>query len=143
MSKAIMTVQGAEKLREELKQLKTVRRPEISAAIASAREQQGFCEARIAEIESRLANSETVDIASIKPTGQVIFGATVELYNLDSDETVVYQIVGEDEADVPAGKISAASPIASSVLGRNEGDEVVVNAPKGDLNFEIVSVKHI
>ena len=158
MSKALMTVQGAEKLRQELEQLKTVRRPEISAAIAAAREhgdlkenaeyhaareQQGFCEGRIAEIESRLAASEIVDITRIKPSGQVIFGTTVELHNMDTDEQVTYQIVGEDEADIPAGKISYASPIAHAILGKAEGDEAIVKAPKGDLSFEILSVKHL
>ena len=158
MSKAPMTVQGAEKLRQELEQLKTVQRPQISAAIAAAREhgdlkenaeyhaareQQGFCEGRIAEIESRLADCEIVDITQIKPDGQVRFGATVELHNLDSDEQVTYQIVGEDEADIPAGKISFASPIAHAILGKAEGDDTIVKAPKGDLNFEILSVKHV
>lgn len=158
MSKAPMTVQGAEKLRQELEQLKTVQRPQISAAIAAAREhgdlkenaeyhaareQQGFCEGRIAEIESRLADCEIVDITRIPPSGQVVFGATVELHNLDTDEQVSYQIVGEDEADIPAGKISFASPIASAILGKAEGDEAIVKAPKGDLNFEILSVKHV
>ena len=158
MSKAPMTVQGAEKLRQELEQLKTVQRPQISATIAAAREhgdlkenaeyhaareQQGFCEGRIAEIESRLADCEIVDITRIPPSGQVVFGATVELHNLDTDEQVSYQIVGEDEADIPAGKISFASPIASAILGKAEGDEAIVKAPKGDLNFEILSVKHV
>ena len=158
MSKAPLTVQGAERLRAELEELKSVRRPQISAAIAearehgdlsenaeyhAAREQQGFCESRIAEIESRLAGCEVIDITRIEPSGRVIFGATVELCDLDTDKKLSYQIVGEDEADVPAGKISAASPVARALLGRAEGDEVTVDIPKGEANFEILSVKHL
>lgn len=153
-----MTVAGAEKLRAELNELKSVTRPRISAAIAearehgdlkenaeyhAAREQQSFCEGRIKEIEGKLADSEVIDISKIEPTGRVIFGTTVTLYNLGSEESVKYQIVGEDEADVPAGKISVASPIARAVMGKHEGDEVVVKAPAGDLEFEIELVEHL
>lgn len=158
MGKVPMTVQGAESLREELNELKTVRRPAISAAIAAAREhgdlkenaeyhaareQQSFCEGRIAKIESQLADCEIIDITRIEPTGRVIFGVTVELHNLDTEETVTYRIVGEDEADAPKGKLSVMSPIARSLMGKSEGDEVTVKAPGGDLNFEIGSVRHI
>lgn len=158
MAKVPMTEQGAERLREELNELKSVTRPKISAAIAearehgdlkenaeyhAAREQQSFCEGRITEIEGKLADSQIIDISKIEPTGRVIFGTTVTLYNLEAEESVTYQIVGEDEADVPAGKISVGSPIARALMGKNEGDEVTVNAPAGDINYEIESVEHI
>ena len=125
MPKVPMTVSGAEKLRSELNELKTVVRPRISAAIAearehgdlkenaeyhAAREQQSFCEGRIKEIEGKLADAEIIDVKSIEPSGRVIFGTTVTLLNLETDKSVKYQIVGEDEADVPSGKISVASP---------------------------------
>jgi transcription elongation factor GreA len=153
-----MTVAGAEQLRAELNELKSVRRPKISAAIAearehgdlkenaeyhAAREQQSFCEGRIKEIESKLADSEVIDVSKIPATGKVIFGTTVTLFNLDTEETVKYQIVGEDEADVPKGKISVASPIARAIMGKQEGDEIVVKAPAGDLEYEIESVEHL
>ena len=153
-----MTVSGAEKLRAELNELKTVTRPKISAAIAearehgdlkenaeyhAAREQQSFCEGRIKEIESKLADSEVIDVTQIEATGRVIFGTTVTLLNLDTEETVKYQIVGEDEADVRAGKISVASPIARAVMGKFEGDEIVVQAPAGELEYEIEAVEHL
>lgn len=145
-------------MRAELAELKTVTRPKITAAIAearahgdlkenaeyhAAREQQSFCEGRISDIESKLADSEVIDVRAIEPTGRVIFGTTVTLLNIESDEEVTYQIVGEDEADVPAGKISVASPIARALMGKSEGDEVVVKAPSGDIDFDILSVKHI
>lgn len=153
-----MTVAGAEKLRAELNELKSETRPKITAAIAearehgdlkenaeyhAAREQQSFCEGRIKEIEGKLADSEIIDVTKIEATGKVIFGTTVTLYNLDTEKSVKYQIVGEDEADVPSGKISVASPIARAVMGKREGDEIVVNAPAGDLEFEIEAVEHI
>jgi len=153
-----MTKSGAEKLRQELAELKSVVRPRIIAAIAearehgdlrenaeyhAAREQQSFCEGRINEIEGKLSQSEVIDITQIKPTGRVIFGATVTLVNLENDKESVYQIVGEDEADVPVGKISVASPIARALMGKSEGDEVVVKAPAGDIELEIVSVEHL
>ena len=153
-----MTVGGAESLREELKQLKTIQRPKITAAIAearehgdlkenaeyhAAREQQSFCEGRITEIESKLAESEIIDVTEIEPSGKVIFGTTVTLYNINSEESVTYQIVGEDEADVPSGKISVVSPISRAVMGKLEGDEVIVKAPSGDIDYEIEKVEHI
>ncbi len=158
MNKVPMTVQGAERLRQELHELKSVTRPKITAAIAearehgdlkenaeyhAAREQQSFCEGRIKEIESKLADSEVIDVTKIEPSGKVIFGTTVTLYNLNTEESVTYQIVGEDEADVPAGKISVISPIARALMGKLEGDEIVVNAPAGDIEYEIESVEHI
>ena len=153
-----MTVGGAENLRAELKQLKTIQRPKITAAIAearehgdlkenaeyhAAREQQSFCEGRITEIESKLAESEIIDVTEIEPSGKVIFGTTVSLYNVNSEESVTYQIVGEDEADVPSGKISVVSPISRAVMGKLEGDEVIVKAPAGDIDYEIEKVEHI
>ncbi len=153
-----MTVNGAEKLRAELKELKTNKRPKISKAIAearehgdlkenaeyhAAREQQSFCEGRITEIESKLAESEVIDVSKIEPSGRVIFGTTISLYNIDTDESVKYQIVGEDEADIPSGKISVISPIARAVMGKSEGDEITVNAPAGDIQYEIETVEHL
>lgn len=158
MAKIPMTVAGAETLREELNELKSVIRPRISAAIAearehgdlrenaeyhAAREQQSFCEGRISEIESKLADSEIIDVTKIEPTGRVIFGTTVTLVNVETEGSVSYKIVGEDEADVPAGKISVISPIARAVMGKNVGDEIVVNAPAGDVEYEIESVGHL
>lgn len=158
MRKVPMTVDGAESLRTELIDLKTRQRPKIVQAIAearehgdlkenaeyhAAREQQSFCEGRIKEIEGKLADSEIIDITAIAVTGKVIFGATVELYNLDTEEKVIYQIVGEDEADVKNRKISVASPVARALMGKAEGDEIVVRAPGGDVGYEIKSVKHI
>ena len=153
-----MTVAGAETLREELNELKSVIRPRISAAIAearehgdlrenaeyhAAREQQSFCEGRITEIETKLADSEIIDVTKIESTGRVIFGSTITLLNVETDESVTYKIVGEDEADVPSGKISVVSPIARAVMGKNEGDEVVVKVPAGDVQYEIGSVLYL
>lgn len=158
MQRVPMTTAGAEALRKELDQLKKVDRPRISAAIAearehgdlkenaeyhAAREQQGFCEGRIQEIEGKLADSEIIDITSIPPSGKVIFGVTATLLNLETDKTIRYQIVGEDEADVKAGKISVGSPIARAIMGKEEGDEVVVKAPSGDIEYEISKIEHI
>ena len=158
MAKVPMTVAGAETLREELNELKSVIRPRISAAIAearehgdlrenaeyhAAREQQSFCEGRITEIESKLADSEIIDVTKIEPAGRVIFGTTVTLMNVETEESVSYKIVGEDEADVPAGKISVISPIARAVMGKNVGDEIVVNSPAVDVEYEIESVRHL
>lgn len=157
MSRVPMTVEGAERLREELVDLKTVQRPKIIQAIAearehgdlkenaeyhAAREQQSFCEGRVAEIESKLADAQVIDVTQIEATGRVIFGTTVSLINIETDEAVVYQIVGEDEADVPKGKISVSSPIARAIMGKHEGDEIVVNAPAGDIEYEIDKVEH-
>ena len=153
-----MTVIGAERLRAELNDLKSVQRPKITVAIAearehgdlkenaeyhAAREQQSFCEGRITEIETKLAESEVIDIGKIEPMGKVIFGTTVTLYNLDSEDSIRYQIVGEDEADVPAGKISVISPIARAIMGKREGEEVVVKVPAGELNYEVEKIEHI
>jgi transcription elongation factor GreA len=158
MRKVPMTAGGAEALRIELNELKTEKRPQIVQAIAearehgdlkenaeyhAAREQQSFCEGRIKEIEGKLADSEVIDITKIPHTGKVIFGATVTLYNLDTEQKVTYQIVGEDEADVKNNKISVGSPISRAMMGKSEGDEIVVKAPGGDVEYEIEEVQHI
>ena len=158
MKRVPMTVIGAERLRAELNDLKSVQRPKITVAIAearehgdlkenaeyhAAREQQSFCEGRITEIETKLAESEVIDVGKIEPTGKVIFGTTVTLFNLDSEDSIRYQIVGEDEADVPAGKISVISPIARAIMGKREGEEVVVKVPAGELNYEVEKIEHI
>lgn len=153
-----MTVHGAEKLQLELDDLKKVQRPRIVQAIAearehgdlkenaeyhAAREQQSFCEGRIQEIEGKLSNAQIIDVKTIPHTGKVIFGTTVTILNLDTDQTVTYQIVGDDEADVKANKISVNSPIARALIGKEEGDIVVVRAPGGEVEYEIEKVEHI
>jgi len=158
MQKFPMTVAGEASLRRELNELKSVSRPKITAAIAearahgdlkenaeyhAARDQQSFCEGRVKEIESKLSNFQVIDVSKIEPTGRVIFGTTVTLINLKTDATVTYQIVGEDEADVSGGKISVISPIARAMMGKEEGEEIVLKAPAGDIEYEIDTVKHI
>jgi transcription elongation factor GreA len=147
-----MTVGGAERLRAELHELKVVQRPRIVQAIAearahgdlkenaeyhAAREQQSFCEGRIKEIEGKLADSEIIDISKIPNTGKVIFGSTVSLYSVETEKSVTYQIVGEDEADVKNGKISYSSPFARAMMGKQVGDEIIVKAPGGDQAYEV------
>ena len=153
-----MTVAGEIALREELQRLKSIERPRIIQAIAearahgdlkenaeyhAAREQQSFCEGRINEIEGKLADAQIIDVTKIPRTGKVIFGVTVELINCDTDEEVIYRIVGEDEADVKQNRISVTSPLARAVIGKEEGDIVVVKTPGGDVEYEIASVKHV
>ncbi len=153
-----MTVAGEANLREELNRLKTQDRPRIVQAIAvarehgdlkenaeyhAAREQQSFCEGRVNEIEGKLADSVVIDINAIPHTGKVIFGATVTIINGENDTEVTYQIVGEDEADVNAGKISVTSPIARALIGKEEDDVVVVHTPGGDVEYEIGKVQHL
>ncbi|MCE3251516.1 MAG: greA [Cellvibrio sp.] len=153
-----MTIQGAEKLALELEDLKKVQRPRIVNAIAearahgdlkenaeysAAREQQSFCEGRIQEIEGKLSNAQIIDVTKIPHTGKVIFGTTVTIINLDTDQSVTYQIVGDDEADVKANKISVNSPIARALVGKEEGDVVIVRAPGGDVDYEIDKVEHL
>lgn len=153
-----MTQTGAEKLRLELEDLKKVQRPRIVQAIAearehgdlkenaeysAAREQQSFCEGRINEIEGKLGNAQIIDVTKIPHTGKVIFGTTVTIINLDTEQSMSYQIVGDDEADVKANKISVNSPIARALVGKEEGDVVVVKAPGGDVDYEIDKVEHI
>ena len=156
--KVPITARGAEQLREELARLKTVERPRIIAAIAearahgdlkenaeyhAAREQQSFTEGRIKEIEGKLSHAHIVDVSTMDAKGKVVFGATVELIDVDSDETIVYQIVGEDEADIKVGMISINSPIARALISRREGDEVTVVVPGGERSLEIIEVRYI
>ncbi|MDA9909134.1 transcription elongation factor GreA [Gammaproteobacteria bacterium] len=158
MRKVPMTVGGAETLRTELTELKSNARPRIIQAIAdarehgdlkenaeyhAAREQQSFCEGRIQEIEGKLADAEIIDVKAIPVTGKVIFGTTVTLYNIDTEASVTYQIVGEDEADVKNSKISVGSPISRAMMGKEEGDEITVNAPGGEVLYEIEKVEHL
>ncbi|WP_328184849.1 transcription elongation factor GreA [Marinobacter sp. OP 3.4] len=153
-----MTINGEARLREELQQLKSVERPKVIQAIAdarehgdlkenaeyhAAREQQGFIEGRIQEIESKLGAAQVIDVTSIENTGKVIFGTTVHLLNVETDEQVVYQIVGEDEADIKGGKISISSPIARALVGKSEGDVVAIRVPSGTVEYEIEEVEHI
>ncbi|SFM78265.1 transcription elongation factor GreA [Halopseudomonas yangmingensis] len=153
-----MTKQGAEALEVELKHLKSVVRPQLSQSIAearelgdlkenaeyhAAREQQGMVEARIRDIEGRLGNAQVIDVTSIPATGKVIFGTTVTIANVDTDEEVVYQIVGEDEADIKQGKLSVTSPIARALIGKHEGDVAAVQTPSGVVEYEVVEVQHL
>lgn len=152
-----MTVRGAQKLKEELHRLKTVERPAVIAAIAearshgdlsenaeydAARERQAFIEGRIMELEGKLANAQIIDPKTLDADGRVVFGATVDLEATESGEQVTYQIVGEDEADVREGKISVTSPIARALIGKYAGDLVVVQAPGGAREYEILDVRY-
>ena len=156
MKRTPMTLRGAEALRAELERLKTEARPSIIKAIAearghgdlsenaeyhAAREQQGFIEGRIGEIESKLGNAEIIDPSKLTNTGTVVFGAVVELEDQDGGSRVIYQVVGEDEADIRAGRISITSPIARALVGKSESDVVDVSAPGGIRSYEIVTVR--
>ncbi|RYV00671.1 transcription elongation factor GreA [Shewanella sp. OPT22] len=158
MNKVPMTVVGAEALRKELDELKFERRPKISEAIAearelgdlkenaeyhAAREEQGICEARVRDIEGKLSHSQIIDVTQMENTGKVIFGVTVTILNLDTDEEVTYRIVGDDEANIKENLISVNSPIARGLIGKMEGDEVGIQTPGGITEFEIVSVEYI
>jgi len=153
-----MTVRGAERVKAELHRLKTAERPAVIQAIADARahgdlsenadydaakERQGFIEGRIAELEGKIANAQVIDPASIDAEGRVVFGATVEIEDLDSGERVVYQIVGDDESDIKAGKVSINSPVARALIGKSEGDTAEVQAPAGVRAYEIVNVDYV
>lgn len=153
-----MTLPGAKALREELQHLKSVERPRIIKAIAEAREhgdlrenaeyhaakeQQSFVEGRIAELESKLTSAEVIDVTALNAGGKIVFGATVDLVSLDTDEEVTYQIVGDDEADIKQSKISISSPIARALIGKEAGDTATVNAPGGDKEYEIVEVRYV
>lgn len=150
-----MTLSGADALRNELHQLKTVKRPEIVASIAvarehgdlkenaeyhAAREQQGFCEGRIQDIEGKLGNAQIIDISKITNTGKVIFGVTVTLLNLDTDEEVTYKIVGDDEANIKQHRISVNSPIARGLIGKMVDSEIEITTPGGMVEYEIIAV---
>ena len=158
MNKTPLTVNGAEALRAELHRLKTVERPNVIAAIAEARshgdlsenaeydaakERQGFIEGRIAEVESKLSSAQIIDPKTLDADGRCVFGATVDLEDLDAGSRVIYQIVGEDEADLKAGKISVSSPIARAVIGKSAGDVAEVQAPGGIREYEIIEVRYI
>jgi transcription elongation factor GreA len=153
-----MTVEGAERLRAELHRLKTIERPSVIQAIAEARshgdlsenadydaakERQGFIEGRISELESKLANAQVIDPASIDSEGRVVFGATVDLEDGESGDTVTYKIVGDDEADIKHGKISVSSPIARALIGKSEGDTADVQAPGGVRSYDILAVRYV
>jgi transcription elongation factor GreA len=157
VNKVPMTARGAELLREELRTLKSVERPRIIQAIAEARahgdlkenaeyhaakEQQGFAEGRIKEIESKLSNTQIIDVTAIDAKGKVVFGATVALLDLQNDAEITYRIVGEDEADIKTGLISFTSPIARALIGKSEGDEVNFSAPGGEKQYEIIEVRY-
>lgn len=158
MNKTPITIRGAEKLREELNQLKTVRRPKIIQAIAearahgdlkenaeyhAAREEQGFTEGRIKEIEGKLANAQIIDVTRVNADGKVVFGATVELEDLATGDTVTYQLVGDDEADIKQGLISISSPIARALIGKRVEDVATVQAPGGVREYEILKILYI
>jgi len=157
MSKSPLTAQGARKLREELDRLKSVERPQIIEAIAearahgdlkenaeyhAAREQQGFIEGRISELEDKLSNAQVIDVGALAGKEQIVFGATVELFDLETEAEVTYQIVGDGEADIDHGRISVSSPIARALIGKREGDVAEVAAPGGQREYEIVGIRY-
>ena len=152
-----MTLKGSQRLREELDHLKSVRRPEIIAAIAearghgdlkenaeypAAREQQGFIEGRIKQLESELSHANVIDVAALHAGSRIVFGATVTLADVDTDEEVRYQIVGDLEADIKRGMIAISSPVARALIGKEEGDAITIEAPGGTREFEIVGVAY-
>jgi transcription elongation factor GreA len=153
-----MTIQGAKELREEVEFLKHVERPKVIQAIAearsqgdlsenadytAAREQQSFIEGRIADLESKLSLAEIIDVTKLPQTGKVVFGTTVTIRNLDTDEELIYKIVGNDESDLKKHKISIGSPIARAMIGKEKGNEITVIAPAGEVQYEIVKVEYI
>ncbi len=157
MNRVPLTARGADQLRDELERLKRVERPRIIEAIAearahgdlkenaeyhAAREQQGFVEGRIKEIEGKLSNAEIIDVTKLNPGGRVVFGATVDVLEIDKDEEHSFIIVGDDEADIKQGKISVGSPIAHGLIGKAEGDTALVEAPGGKREFEILEVRY-
>ena len=156
MSNVPMTQRGKKRLEEELKQLKTVERPQVIQEIATARahgdlsenaeydaakEKQSFIEGRIKEIEDKIARAQVIDPNEVR-TDKIVFGATIELKDLDTEETKTWQIVGVDEADVKLGRLSIESPVARQLLGKKEGDEVTIRVPKGEVEYEVVSIKY-
>ena len=158
MSKIPMTIRGVTLLQEELKKLKSKDRPDVISAISEARahgdlkenaeyhaakEQQGFIEGRIKEIESKLSNAQEIDVTSINAGGKVVFGSTVTLIDLQNNDEIRYKIVGEDEADIKSNLISYSSPIARAIIGKFEGDDVVFLAPGGEREYEVISVEYL
>ncbi|SPP32060.1 Transcription elongation factor GreA [Arsenophonus endosymbiont of Aleurodicus floccissimus] len=158
MKQIPMTVRGVDKLRKELEFLKNIRRPEIIAAITearehgdlkenaeyhAAREQQGFCEGRIQEIEAKLSHTQVIDVTKMKNEGRVIFGATVTVFNVTTNEDQIYRIVGDDEADIKENLISVNSPIARGLIGKTMDDVAVINTPGGEVEYEILRVEYI
>ncbi|MEY4768173.1 MAG: transcription elongation factor GreA [Pseudomonadota bacterium] len=158
MAKIPLTIKGAEKLRAELEELKSVVRPRIVAAIAEARahgdlkenaeyhaakEQQSFSEGRIKEIEAKLSNAQIIDVTKVNANNKVVFGATVEIENLNTGDISTYQIVGEDEADIKENRISINSPIARALIAKEAEDVVTVKAPSGDIEYEILAIQYI
>jgi transcription elongation factor GreA len=158
MTQYPMTAKGAELLREELKYLKTVKRPEIVKSIAearehgdlkenaeyhAAREQQSFCEGRLQDIEGKLSNIQIIDVTKMTNNGKVIFGTTVTIINLETDEEITYKIVGQDEADIKRNLISVGSPIARGLIGKSLDDLANIQTPKGKIEFEITAVEYI
>ncbi len=152
-----MTIRGADLLRDELKKLKSEDRPSVIKAIAEARahgdlkenaeyhaakDQQGFIEARIKDIEAKLSNTEVIDVTTVDAKGKVVFGSTVKLLDMQTDSEIAYTIVGEDEADIKTGLISYTSPIARAMIGKNEGDEVSFSAPGGEKYYEVIEVRY-
>lgn len=157
-TKIPMTLKGSQLLREELDNLKTVERPAVIEAIAEARghgdlkenaeyhaakEKQGFIEGRIRHIEVRLGHAQVIDASSLENSGRAVFGATVTLVNIETDEEVVYQIVGEDESNIKENKISVTSPIARAIIGRQVDMDIVVNTPSGEVEYTILKVEYI
>jgi len=157
VSKVPMTARGAALLRDELKKLKAVDRPRVVRAIAEARahgdlrenaeyhaakEQQGFIEARIREIEGKLSHAQIIDLSKVDAGGRVVFGSTVLLHDHDSDAEITYRIVGEDEADIKQGLVSFTSPVARALIGRSQGDDVTVRTPAGERDYEILEVRY-
>ena len=153
-----MTAKGADMLREELQHLKSVKRPEIIKSIAearehgdlkenaeyhAAREQQSFCEGRIQDIEGKLSNAQIIDVTKMPNNGKVIFGTTVTILNLESDDEITYKIVGDDEADIKNNLISVSSPIARGLIGKQLDDVVTIQTPKGAIEFEIIEVEYV
>ena len=158
MDRAVMTTRGAELLRDELKKLKSVDRPDIIKAIATAREfgdlkenaeyhaakeKQSFIEGRISEVESKLSNSEIIDVTKMSISNKVVFGSTVTMLNLETDEIITYKIVGEDESDIENGLLSYKSPLSRAMIGKSEDDLVVLKSPEMTQNFQVTDISYI
>ena len=158
MDRAVMTIKGAELLRDELKKLKSVDRPDIIKAIATAREfgdlkenaeyhaakeKQSFIEGRISEVESKLSNSEIIDVTKMSISNKVVFGSTVTMLNLETDEIITYKIVGEDESDIENGLLSYKSPLSRAMIGKTEDDLVELKTPEMNQNFQVTDISYI